>query len=54
MDKNTSEIYASIEGVNVILPASLITWNSIIRIDLIENGVKVCSRKNVAYKQSKN
>lgn len=52
MGKNSSEIYASIEGVNVTLPASLIYSNSSVNIDLIEDDVKVCSKKNVPYKKS--
>lgn len=52
MSKNSSEILAAIEGVNVTLPASLIYSNSSVNIDLIEDDVKVCSKKNVPYKKS--
>lgn len=52
MSKNSSEILAAIEGVNVTLPANLFYSDFIVHIDLIEDDVKVCSKKNVPYKKS--
>ena len=52
MAKNSSEIYAALEGVSVTLPARLIYSNSFINLDLIEDDVIVCSKKNIPYKKS--
>ena len=52
MDKNSSEIYASIEGTTVTLPANLIYSNSSISLELIEDDVKICSKNNIIYTKS--
>lgn len=52
MDKSSSEIFASIDGTTITLPANLIYTNSLIGLDLIEDDVKVCSKMNIPYKKS--
>lgn len=52
MAKDSSEIFASIEGTKITLPANLIYSNTIIGLDLIEDDVKVCSKNNISYKKS--
>ena len=52
MYENSLEIYTSIEGVSVTVPARLIYLNSSISLDLIEDGVIVCSKKDIPYKKS--